>query len=249
MRKIVTACVLSVVLFGDEIERINALVREIANLRTGFEQCQRELIVCKKQKSTTTDDTRLQECEDSLHKLSQSSIAESQKLNKQIENLKNQIKKQKNSLKIKSKEIEKLKKELNNLKKYKFSKNTNLKNQINKKVKKIDKTSQKRCPAPAVIIKEKQKQTRIALDKEGRVVIQESYKITTTRPKTFRTLREALIYDKPGGVRIDLWEKGRSFTSYIESGNWIKITGYFINKKWTKTKREMWIKKSDAYER
>ena len=243
MKKIVLACALSALLYGDEIERINALVKEIANLRTGYEQCKHDLDLYKHQTRMQENDSQVRECEDALHKLSLSSKNESQKLQKEIENLKNQIKKYKNSLKIKSNKIAKLEKELA---KYKSKKHKNMKNQIKKK----HQTSTKEvCLVPAVIIKEKQKQTHIALDKEGRVVIKESYKITTTRPKTFRTLREAVIYDKPGGVRTDKWEKGRSFTSYIESGSWIKITGYFVNRKWTKAKKEMWIKKSDAFER
>ncbi len=242
MKKIALVFALSALLYGDEIERINALVKEIANLRMGYEQCQRELLLQKKHTQPMVNDVKVQECEDALHKLSRSSEQEMQKLHQEIKNLKNQIKKQQNSLKIKSKEIAKLQKEL---KKYKSKKKKNLKNQINKK----DHKSAPSCPAPTVLIKEKQKHTHIALDEEGRVIIKESYKITTTRPKTFRTLREAAIYDKPGGTKIDMWEKGRSFTSYIESGSWIKITGYFIDRKWTKAKREMWIKKSDAFER
>ena len=243
MKKIVLACALSALLYGDEIERINALVKEIAGLRIGYEQCKQELYLYKHQTRMQENDSQIQECEDALHKLSLSSKNESQKLQKEIENLKNQIKKYKNSLKVKSNKIAKLEKELV---KYKQNKQKKLRNQIKKK---HPTNTEEVCSAPAVIIKEKQKQTYIALDKEGRVVIKESYKITTTRPKTFRTLREAVIYDKPGGIQADKWEKGRSFTSYIESGSWIKITGYFVNRKWTKAKKEMWIKKSDVFER
>ncbi len=70
-----------------------------------------------------------------------------------------------------------------------------------------------------------------------------------TKPKTFRTLREAYIYDAPKGKVVAKWEKGRSFTSYMDAGEWVKITGYFINKKWTPAQKELWIKRADAFER
>ena len=248
MKKIVFAFVLSALLYGDEIERINALVKEIENLRINYDRCQQQLVTCESQTNLSKENLQLQECESSLHKLSRSSQDKIQKLQKEIKYLKNKIKKQKNSLKIKSKEIARLQKELKNSKK---KCKRNLKNQISKKTYKKLASKEKRdvCDQPTVIVQEKQKRMQIALDDQGRVVIKESYTITTTRPKTFRTLREAVIYNKPGGVQIDKWEKGRSFTSYIESGNWIKITGYFVNKKWTKAQKEMWIKKSDAFER
>jgi len=31
--------------------------------------------------------------------------------------------------------------------------------------------------------------------------------------------------------------------------NWVKITGYFIDKKWKKAKKEMWIKDSKVSKR
>ena len=47
MKKIVTLCVLGALAYGDEIERIDALVKDIASLRSGYEQCMKELSICK----------------------------------------------------------------------------------------------------------------------------------------------------------------------------------------------------------
>ncbi|MEA1956226.1 MAG: hypothetical protein U9N02_07005 [Campylobacterota bacterium] len=59
---------------------------------------------------------------------------------------------------------------------------------------------------------------------------------------TFRLISSSNIYDKINGKKIDNWEKHRTFTSNIKSNDWIKITGYFINKKWHKAQNEKWIK-------
>jgi len=40
---------------------------------------------------------------------------------------------------------------------------------------------------------------------------------------------------------LEQWEKHTSFTSNVKSKNRIKITGYFVNKKWRKASKEMWV--------
>ena len=67
--------------------------------------------------------------------------------------------------------------------------------------------------------------------------------------RTYRTSKEANIYNQIDGKVIDRWEKGRSFTSYIYSDDWIKITGYFVDKKWQKAKKDLWIRKNEAVRR
>ena len=65
-------------------------------------------------------------------------------------------------------------------------------------------------------------------------------------PSTFRLLRSVDVYDSINGNKITQWEKNRSFTSNIKTQNWIKITGYFMNKKWQASQEELWIKKENT---
>ena len=247
-KRVLLVCVVAIALYGDELERIDALVDEIHDLRTGYERCQRELSLSVERSETTPNDRKLLECESALHKLSRSSATEVQKLRSEIKKLKNRVAEFKKSSTMQASRIRNLKKELQKYKKALRVKQKVTRGKTKTKSERIiGKTPL--CPVETVVVKEKQKRTRIALDSEGKVVIKESYRVVTTRPRTFRTLRDAVIFDKPGGVRVDLWEKGRSFTSYLESGSWIKITGYFVNRKWKKSNKEMWIKKSDAFER
>ena len=55
-----------------------------------------------------------------------------------------------------------------------------------------------------------------------------------------------IIYDGINGKNIDKWVKNTSFTSNKKSANWIQISGYFIDKKWTKAKKQMWVKKAQV---
>jgi len=69
------------------------------------------------------------------------------------------------------------------------------------------------------------------------------------KPSVFRLKSESKIYDAISGKEIDYWEKGRSFTSDTASEKWIKITGYFVDRKWTKAKNGMWIEKTNVLKR
>ena len=68
------------------------------------------------------------------------------------------------------------------------------------------------------------------------------------KPLTLITITKANIYSAPNenSKIIDKWNELNTFTSYKEKNNFIKITGYFIDGKWTPNKKEWWIKKSDC---
>jgi len=68
-------------------------------------------------------------------------------------------------------------------------------------------------------------------------------------PKSFRVNGEAKIYDGVDSKVIDTWENKTSFTSNQKKKNWIKITGYFVNKNWQASSKEMWIKSCDVLSR
>lgn len=66
---------------------------------------------------------------------------------------------------------------------------------------------------------------------------------------TYRLTQESVIYSDVNGKEIDKWEKSTSFTSTLRLGNWIKISGYFVDKKWQKAQRQMWVEASHAFKR
>jgi hypothetical protein len=66
---------------------------------------------------------------------------------------------------------------------------------------------------------------------------------------TFRVSRDADIYDSQNGAIIDKWAKGTSFTSSERTDDMIQITGYFVDKIWRGSKKDMWIKSINAFER
>jgi len=59
---------------------------------------------------------------------------------------------------------------------------------------------------------------------------------------SFRLKYESIVYDGIDGNMIDKWDVLTSFTANTKTKSWIKISGYFVNKKWTPAKKEMWVK-------
>ena len=100
---------------------------------------------------------------------------------------------------------------------------------------KIIKVKDDENPFPKLLLKRNQKISK--------------YKITYFKPSSFRVKNETFIYDKPNGKKVVKWEKNRSFTSNQKTQNWIKITGYFVDKKWRKATEPLWIKSTDVKQR
>lgn len=69
------------------------------------------------------------------------------------------------------------------------------------------------------------------------------------KASTFRLKKESGVYDGVEGREIDRWDALTSFTSSMMQDGWIRITGYFVNKKWTKASKEMWVRATDAFKR
>lgn len=71
------------------------------------------------------------------------------------------------------------------------------------------------------------------------VIVQKS---TYFKACAFRIKEDAEIYDAPGGKVIATWEARTSFTSGERRGEWIRITGYFVERKWQPTgEQKMWV--------
>lgn len=74
-------------------------------------------------------------------------------------------------------------------------------------------------------------------------------KIETFKASSFRLKNDARIYDKIGGNEIDKWLAKTSFTSNQQTERWMKVTGYFVEKVWTKAATSMWIERADIIKR
>ncbi|MDQ7068594.1 MAG: hypothetical protein Q9M40_11810 [Sulfurimonas sp.] len=83
------------------------------------------------------------------------------------------------------------------------------------------------------------------------LLMKEEFKIhkDDNKASTYRVKVDAYIYDGVDGEKIFEWEKSTSFTSNERTKDWIKITGYFVDKVWRASSDEMWIKSSDAFKR
>jgi len=70
--------------------------------------------------------------------------------------------------------------------------------------------------------------------------------LSTFKAKSFRFNKSAKVLDSINGELIDEWEITTSFTSNVKSKNWVKITGYFVDKVWRPAEKEMWVRATDV---
>jgi len=71
---------------------------------------------------------------------------------------------------------------------------------------------------------------------------EEDDKLVRFKATSYRLKYDSIIYNSINGKMITKWVKNTSFTSSVKTKSWIKVTGYFVNKKWTPSKKDMWIK-------
>ena len=172
---------------ADEMDRIEAIVDDITQLRSDYETCQNEL--------------------NSIDDLNGSNV----NLYKKIRKLEKQLLIKNNLLKSKDKTIKKLK--LNQ----EYSRNCTNKNDF-----------------PKLLMKKEFKN---------------NIKITKFKAASFELKIDSIIYDDIDGKKIDEWVKTTSFTSNIKTATWMKVSGYFIDKKWRPAKADMWIKIEQVFKK
>ncbi|MEA3330266.1 MAG: hypothetical protein U9Q29_01055 [Campylobacterota bacterium] len=224
-------------LFGDELQRIESIVKDISQLRVDYEECRAEL----KSNNLTRMSAKI-------------STNENEKLLKYQRLLKDEI--EKNSLLMAEIEYSNiLKKNLNET-------NKSLNNEINN-YEKLLKTKDKKIFSLENRLKEKSvnqiivknefddsnKFPKLMLKSKYRKIVQNKEKVKLFKASSFRLSIDSIIYDSLSGKEIDKWEQGRSFTSNTMSENWVKITGYFVDKVWRKAKISMWIKRAEVIKR
>ena len=221
---------------SDEMKRIESIVDDIAKLRVDYERCQDSLKSKKPIKADIVeykkDEVEVTKYKELLKTQRQKNIilkAELDFMSESSSNSNKAIKNYKNILKTKEDKIQSLKNKLDS---------------FNKKSSKILK--------PAQVCREKEDDNSFPklMPKENpKVKVEVKKEVETFKASSFRLNVTSAIYDKPDGKKVDIWEKTRSFTSNKKTISWTKITGYFIDKKWVKAKKEMWIKSTEISKR
>ncbi len=214
---------------ANEMQRIENIVKDISKLRVDYAECSAKL---KAQNSTAVPFVAIKENSDDLVKKYEMSIEDEKQRNVILL-------KELDESKLSVQRLEKLVKNQDTLLKTKESELIALQNSFTT----LEKKSAVIVP-PKVICETKEENSFPDL------MMKESYtKKSVTKeipqevePASYRVNKNASVYDAIAGKEILKWEKGRSFTSNIQSQNWIKITGYFIDKKWLPSEKEMWMK-------
>lgn len=83
---------------------------------------------------------------------------------------------------------------------------------------------------------------KLMMKKEFKKESADKNSIINFKASAFFLNKSSIIYDAIDGKEIDKWESGTSFTSNKKTKEWIEIGGYFVDKKWRKAKKEMWVK-------
>lgn len=182
MKFIFTILIALSALYSDEIQRLEAVVVEITQLRNSYEECKSELLTAKNRESEKTN----------------------QELNEKVKKLEKIVKRQEKLLKTKEKKEKK--------------------QQLTVDIRKKDNVFPKLVMKPEYRKEAVKEQTPV-----------------TFKPVAFHLIKDSEIYDAIDGTEIDKWEKHTSFTSGVKTKDWIKITGYFVDKKWRRAKKEMWV--------
>ena len=223
MKLFVVGLVLLSFLHADEMQRIEAIVKDITDLRADYEKCKAELnsknsqVMSAEISKDNKYEKEAKEYKKLYKKAKQKSVVLQAELDYANSSNDSDVKvvkieeKYKKLLKIKENEIISLKKKLL------YSKKT---------TKKITKVCDDLNEFPKLMLKKKY----------------QKHEIIITNPTTYRLKIDSIIYSYIDGENINNWEVGTSFTSNQKTNNWVKITGYFVDKKWKSAESEMWIK-------
>jgi len=225
------------ILYSDDIQRIELIVKDISELRGKYEKCNEEL----KEKSIQCE--KSQERVNKYKKLYNDEKRKRLLLETQIDN--NADKKKSNRYLLKR--INKLEKLLKNREKLLKAKENSNENQRKKSIVTTDGASL------ATLFKQKCEETdgfpKLMMKKQYQIESLDESKIIKFKAAPFRLKTESVIYDNINGNKIAQWERGTSFTSNKKTRSWIQITGYFVDKKWRSAKKEMWVKQAQVSKR
>ena len=258
----------SVLLGADEIERIESIVKDIADLRSQYEQCREQLktkalvqnpFLCAQEQdkiSLLTHALKDEQQKNTLLLSELQTVQNSQTFHKDLElkilKLENSKKKQEKIINSKENELEELRKKYEELFLTQEKEIIALKNQIksreNPKIVKEKKVALKQCeeanPFPKLVMRGSHKQKKQQAKGSATKIVEEQ-----TQPLTYRLKTQSDIYKSVDGEIKESWEQQRSFTSDRRYKNWIKITGYFVERKWRKAKEDLWVLEENVLQR
>ena len=83
---------------------------------------------------------------------------------------------------------------------------------------------------------------------QGLVASIGTQQIENIAPKTFELAKDAVLKDEPGGKIVDIWFEGSRLTTHQKMGDWIKVSGYFPQGRWAKTRADFWVKRQNLKE-
>ncbi len=261
MKVFIVVMLLVSFLQSDEIQRIESIVQDIAKLRADYKKCQESLndkeamnidfTEYPKNEYEMKDYERLLKDEKEKNEILKAEIYSTSIL---LSNSKNMIKQYEELLESQNNEIESLNSKLDNSDIYisvckdnqeekdSFPKLMPKEQKEVKEKKKVEKAADE-------IVKEVQKEIVQEIEQNNIKESIEVDKIQIFSARPFRLTKDSSIYDSINGRKIDEWEVGTSFTSNQKTKKWIKITGHFVNKKWRRSQKEMWIKSSNVVKR
>lgn len=267
MKLLLVVLIFAISLNADEMKRIEAIVNDITKLRAEYEKCQIEAKTYSLQLKDERDKNKilLQEINSfkNLYKreleyknkilILKNKIKEQDKLLIIKENTKKSTKKvNKPVIKAKEKEVKTLvikEKSIENIVLFQCEEPNPFPKLVMKK--EFIKSNNK-IKKPIKSIKKKEVIKKKVISKTEKVVEPKKIaveKLERFKASAFRLNKDAPVYDAVNGEKLYEWEKGTSFTSSIKTQNWIKITGYFIDKAWVRSSKEMWLKASDTIKR
>ena len=230
MKLLLILFIFSFSLNADEMKRIEAIVGDITKLRANYDGCKTESKFYEMQLKDQRDENII------LHK----ELNSFKNVYKKEIDYKNKIKNLEN--KIKQQEL--LLKSKDNNKKNLIVKNNKITKIKEKGKKTLENMVLVKCEEPNPFPKLVMKQETM---KEKKVVVSE--KIEKFKASAFRLNKNAAIYDDVNGKVVEEWSEDTSFTSSIKTQNWVKITGYFVDKVWLRSSKDIWVKLSDVIKR
>jgi len=267
MKFLLVVLILSLSLNANEMQRIESIVKDITKLRGQYEACQIETKIysLKLNKEREKNKILIQEINSfkNLYKREieyknkiiklENKIKKQEKLLKVKENTKNTVvmknipivkikEKKKKTLVIKEKTIENI--ILVNCEEPNPFPKLVMKKEFLQENEKVNKTMKLSKEKKSVIKKELREIKKIVEPKRKEVQKLERFKASA-----FRFNKIATVYDRVNGKKLYEWEEGTSFTSSIKTQNWIKITGYFVDRVWMRSSKELWVKSADVIKR
>ncbi|MDO8453551.1 MAG: hypothetical protein Q7S59_03145 [Sulfurimonas sp.] len=263
------------ILNANEMARIDAIIEDISKLRDSYTSCKSELESKKSQGTvglnTQKDssslcqfkESELKEYKELLKKEQQKNSLLTDKIesktesklkassntpkeNQIISELERMLDDQNKALKLKEGEINSLKKEL-------AEKNRTKENQITSIKSSKTKTAAVTTATP-IVEENKFPKLQMREDEAPKNLFQEyetpknlSSEAIYPSIASFRLTVDCEVYDSVGGTKVmATWIKGRSFTSNQRTKNWVKVSGYFVDKVWQKATEELWIEAANV---